>query len=116
MQNSLRYRLLAKCEPVTESGCWLWTGASIGKGYGSINAGKHATSMLAHRAAYECFVGPIPDGIHVCHRCDVRYCVNPAHLFLGTNLDNIHDSMKKGRRKGITRKRPSGLTYRKRVA
>lgn len=66
---------------------------------------------LAHRASYEEFIGPIQEGLHVLHRCDVRPCCNPTHLFIGTNQDNINDSVAKGRRKGIARNIPSGLTY-----
>lgn len=93
----------------SESGCWMWTRSRQAQGYGDFRyQGKHYT---AHRAAYEAFTGPIPAGMHVLHRCDVRACCNPEHLFLGTNRDNIADSVAKGRRKGITRRRPSGLTY-----
>lgn len=68
--------------------------------------------MLAHRVSYEIEHGDIPKGMHVLHRCDVRPCINPLHLFLGTNSDNIADSVSKGRRKGVKRNRPSGLKYR----
>lgn len=95
--------------PVTESGCWFWLASKTKQGYGDFRiGGKH---MLAHRASYEAFNGPIPDSLHVLHRCDVRCCVNPAHLFVGTNNDNINDSMIKNRRKGVTRNRPIGLKY-----
>ena len=70
--------------------------ASIGShGYGDFRQdGKH---KLAHRAAWELVNGPIPDGIHVLHRCDNRLCVNPAHMFLGSNKDNMRDKVRKGR-------------------
>lgn len=79
----------------TES-CWLWL-ASGADGYGSFMVkGKY---WRVHRWAYERFVGSIPNGLFVCHKCDVRNCVNPAHLFLGTNTDNMRDASRKGRLK-----------------
>jgi len=95
--------------PVTESGCWLWQGSTTGRGYGDFRS--NGTHWLLHRFMWLKYKGPIPEGMHVLHMCDVRLCCNPDHLFLGTNADNIQDSMNKGRRKGVTRKRPSGLRY-----
>lgn len=83
------------------SGCWLWVGPKFTHGYGVLNVGKQKT--LAHRAMYERFIGPIPQGLFVCHRCDVPACVNPAHLFLGTQADNMADMTAKGR--GIKNRR-----------
>lgn len=81
--------------PVTESGCWLFAGKSNAKGYGRFSfEGK---TILAHRASYEMLNGAIPDGMHVLHKCDIPSCVNPNHLFLGTNADNVADRVRKGR-------------------
>lgn len=78
-------------------GCWLWTGAKNSRGYGQTASGLKGKSKLAHRASYEHFYGPIPDGLYVLHRCDVPHCVNPQHLFVGTAADNMQDAVRKGR-------------------
>ncbi len=93
--------------PVTESGCWIWLGASAGNGYGHISVNGKA--IRVHRWSYSHFIGPIPEGLHVCHSCDVPACVNPAHLFLGTALDNKRDEIAKGRQAppGVKRHRGS---------
>lgn len=80
---------------VAESGCWIWTGHMSATGYGQIKE-SYATKA-AHRVSWELKNGPIADGLFVCHRCDVRCCVNPDHLFLGTCKDNVQDMHKKGR-------------------
>jgi hypothetical protein len=79
------------------SGCREWQGAKHRQGYGMLRVGVR--SVLAHRVAWEEANGPIPDGLHVCHRCDNPACVNVDHLFLGTHLDNMRDRQAKGRTK-----------------
>jgi hypothetical protein len=91
----------------TNGGCWLWTGAMTwGNGYGNI--GYRGRAHGAHRASYETFVGPIPPGLCVCHRCDVRACVNPAHLFLGDHKANMADMRQKGRHARLSGSRAPG--------
>ena len=76
-------------------GCWLWTGECGRHGYGQFRFGHR--QVKAHRFAYECSVGPIKDGLLACHRCDNPPCCNPAHIFPGTNADNVADRNAKGR-------------------
>lgn len=80
-------------------GCWLWTGCKIHHGYGMLNTGgKHGQNKLAHRISWELHHSePIPEGMEVLHRCDNPSCVNPAHLFLGTQKDNVADMISKHR-------------------
>ena len=97
MRGSLQERFESKCEPEPTSGCWLWTGAVDGDGYGVLyNSGD---DRKTHRISWMIRFGPIPKGMSVLHKCDNPPCVNPDHLFLGTALDNMHDAMKKGRAK-----------------
>lgn len=92
----LQERFDAKYIPEPNSGCWLWDGACDGQ-YGVINVGQRGFTNKAHRVSWRLHRGPIPDGMHVCHKCDVRCCVNPGHLFLGTRQDNMDDMKRKGR-------------------
>lgn len=87
-------------EPELNSGCWIWSRGTMGNGYGCLRSdGK---IVLAHRFSWNLHFGEIPHvddyhGMCVLHRCDVPSCVNPSHLFLGTNKDNIADRVSKGR-------------------
>ncbi len=75
--------------------CWLWSGHMRPFGYGRIYVRKRL--ITAHRFAYELLVGKIPRGMKLLHKCDVPQCVNPDHLFVGTQADNVADMWKKGR-------------------
>lgn len=77
------------------TGCWNWSGCTNSKYYGQLR--RNGKKVGAHRAFYEYYVGPVPNDLLVLHRCDNPRCVNPKHLFLGTNKDNMDDMTAKGR-------------------
>jgi len=86
--------------------CWLWTGCVTTFGYGFYRWKKPNKMVHTHRIAWELEHGPIPEGMHVLHKCDVRPCCNPAHLWLGTHQENMADMRAKGRAwKGGNKKR-----------
>lgn len=96
-------KLMRRVEFDPNGGCWLWTGA-MQRGYGTMCLVKRFFG--AHRVSYELHKGPVPQGLHVLHKCDVRACVNPDHLFVGSRSDNMQDMMAKGRQRtgrGYTR-------------
>lgn len=84
---------------VESDGCWEWLGAKSTTGYGSVWDGRRRET--ASRVAWTIQYGAIPAGLCVCHHCDNRLCVRPDHLFLGTNADNTHDMIRKGRQVNI---------------
>jgi hypothetical protein len=97
--------------------CWIWTGAMTAAGelgYGILKVDRSRRNVLAHRFAYELTHGPIPSGLMVCHTCDVRKCVRPDHLFLGTAKDNVRDAIAKTQLWGVARSgNPTFLNGRK---
>ena len=87
---------MERLEPEPNSGCWIWIAGRFGAGYGVVEIGGPAPTS-AHRLSYRLFIGAIPTGAVVMHRCDLPSCVNPGHLKLGTIRDNNRDAKEKGR-------------------
>ena len=99
-------RFWSRVDKTNLNGCWLWKGAKT-KGYGQVRGRewggygqvKNDGKMLyAHRIAFQLTNGTIPPKLVVCHTCDTPLCVNPAHLYLGTDADNMRDQLDRGRR------------------
>ena len=78
-----------------EDGCWHWTGAKLTGGYGTLRHCPDWGTTLAHRWSYMHHKGPIPEGKMIRHTCDIRHCVNPAHLIPGDSVDNVRDMIER---------------------
>jgi HNH endonuclease len=109
MKKTLQERFEAKITRKPNNGCWLWLGALDPGGYGTMSIARRP--KRTHRLAWNLYRGEIPPGMMVCHHCDVRDCVNPDHLFLGTAQDNAEDMKKKGRSRSGERNRAARLTW-----
>lgn len=97
MKKPIKDRLLEKVMFEPNTGCWIWT-ASFNKQWGYGTFGFNGKNRLAHRVSYQLHKGEIPNGKIVCHQCDNVLCVNPDHLYIGTNQDNSNDVVRRKRK------------------
>ncbi len=106
----IEIRFWRKVERAGPDECWLWQGSLTTFGYGNIQkAGKNNGTIRTHRLSWQLHNGPVPDGMDVLHICDVRHCVNPAHLFLGDHAANMKDMAVKNR--GTTKLSPDDVRW-----
>lgn len=105
---SLAERIAFHSIPEPNSGCLLWTGPLDSEGRPKI--GISGKTRRVSRVVYELYRGPIPEGLFVCHKCDIRLCVNPDHLWTGTHLDNMRDRNQKKRHQHGERHTSAKLT------
>src|SRR5262245_27382487 len=103
-------RFMDKVELIPFHACWEWVGCRDHSGYGKLSINR--IPQYAHRVSYQLFVGPIPDGMQIMHKCDNPGCSRPSHLCAGTLSDNVLDSARKGRHKGSKKTHcPAGHPY-----
>jgi hypothetical protein len=95
LDEKLRDRFMRNVEMLTETGCWIWVGSLRGEGYGAFEV--NGRGEQAHRISWQMHRGEIPEGANLLHRCDIRCCVNPDHLSIGSQRDNVIDMYRKGR-------------------
>lgn len=110
--NTVSGAFFSSFEPEPNSGCWLWTGPDNGKGYGRICAMRETgkQSIYAHHASWLLHRGEIPPGKVIRHKCDVTCCVNPDHLEIGTQGENVQDRQKRMRQAWGVRHADARLT------
>jgi hypothetical protein len=101
---TLEERFWSAVSPEPNSGCWLWTGYTVGRGYGRLGDGTKRMRLATH-VSLQLAGRPAAPGMCVCHRCDMPSCVNPDHLFIGTQADNVRDMHTKGRWRAPRRRR-----------
>ena len=91
---NVRERFEDKVDKESDNPCWVWTGASNDQGYGRLQVGDRLA--YAHRVSYQLFVGDIPEGGQINHECHNEPCVNPDHLYAGTQSENVSDAINRG--------------------